>query len=79
MNDIYCCSYIRFAVRAGIVAAVVGLVLFAAASLAGAQTAGTEPTVTTARFSAPGTCVIRGMADDGYLYSAADVTVDVTP
>ena len=35
--------------------------------------------VTTARFSEPGTYVIRGMADDGYLYSAADVTVTVTP
>ena len=35
--------------------------------------------VTTARFSAPGIYVIRGMADDGYLYSAADVTVTVTP
>ena len=35
--------------------------------------------VTTARFSEPGTYVIRGLADDGYLYSAADVTVTVTP
>ena len=35
--------------------------------------------VTTARFSEPGTYVIRGMADDGYLYTAADVTVTVTP
>ena len=35
--------------------------------------------VTTAVFSEPGTYVIRGMADDGYLYSAADVTVTVTP
>ena len=35
--------------------------------------------VTTARFSQPGTYVIRGMADDGYLYSPADVTVTVTP
>lgn len=35
--------------------------------------------VTTARFSAPGDYVIRGMADDGYLYSAADVSVTVTP
>ena len=35
-------------------------------------------TVTTARFSEPGTYIIRGMADDGYLYSAADVTVTVT-
>ena len=35
--------------------------------------------VTTARFSAPGTFVIRAMADDGYLYTPADVTVTVTP
>ena len=35
--------------------------------------------VTTARFSEPGIYVIRGMADDGHLYSAADVTVTVTP
>ena len=35
--------------------------------------------VTTARFSEPGAYVIRGMADDGYLYSAVDVTVTVTP
>ena len=35
--------------------------------------------VTTARFRESGTYVIRGMADDGYLYSAADVTVTVTP
>ena len=35
--------------------------------------------VTTARFSEPGTYVIRGMADDGYLYTPADVTVSVTP
>ncbi len=35
--------------------------------------------VTTARFSEPGTYVIRGMADDGYLYTPADVTVTVTP
>ncbi len=34
-------------------------------------------TVTTARFSEPGTYVIRGLADDGYLYSSADVTVTV--
>ena len=38
MDGMYCCSYARFAVRAGIVAAIVGVVLFAAASLAGAQT-----------------------------------------
>ena len=43
MDGMYCCSYMRFAVRAGLVAAVVGLVLFAAASLAGAQTAAAEP------------------------------------
>ncbi|GIT66735.1 MAG: hypothetical protein Ct9H300mP25_02070 [Acidobacteriota bacterium] len=36
-------------------------------------------TTTTARFSQPGTYVIRGLADDGYLYSSADVTVTVTP
>ena len=36
-------------------------------------------TVTTAIFSDPGVYVIRGMADDGYLYSFADVTVNVTP
>ena len=35
--------------------------------------------VTTARFSEPGTYVIRGLADDGYLYTPADVTVTVTP
>lgn len=35
--------------------------------------------MTTARFSEPGTYVIRGMADDGYLYTPADVTVVVTP
>ena len=35
--------------------------------------------VTTARFSEPGTYVIRGLADDGYLYTPADVTVAVTP
>ena len=46
MDGMYCCSYMRFALRAGLVAAVVGLVLFAAASLAGAQTAGAEPTFT---------------------------------
>lgn len=46
MDGMYCCSYMRFAVRAGIVAAVLGLVLFAAASLAGAQTGGAEPTFT---------------------------------
>lgn len=36
-------------------------------------------TVTTAIFSDPGVYVIRGMADDGYLYSSVDVTVNVTP
>jgi hypothetical protein len=35
--------------------------------------------VTTARFSEAGTYVIRGMADDGYLYTPVDVTVTVTP
>lgn len=35
MDGMYCCSYARFAVRAGIVAAIVGVVLFVAASLAG--------------------------------------------
>ncbi|MBM64262.1 MAG: hypothetical protein CL484_15035 [Acidobacteria bacterium] len=35
--------------------------------------------VTTARFSEPGTYVLRGMADDGYLFTPADVTVTVTP
>ena len=35
--------------------------------------------VTTARFSEPGAYVIRGMADDGYLYTPVDVTVTVTP
>ena len=35
--------------------------------------------MTTARFSEPGTYLIRGMADDGYLYTPADVTVTVTP
>ena len=35
--------------------------------------------VTTARFSEPGTYVIRGMADDGYLYTPVDVTVTVAP
>ena len=34
--------------------------------------------VTTAVFSEPGTYVIRAMADDGYLYTPADVTVTVT-
>ncbi len=79
MDGLYCCSYMRFAVRAGIVAAVVALVLFAAVSLAGAQTAGAGPAFTTAVFSEPETCVIRGMADDRNLDSAADVTVTVTP
>ena len=46
MDGMYCCSYARFAVRAGIVAAIVGVVLFAAATLAGAQTIGTETTFT---------------------------------
>ncbi|MYD84895.1 MAG: hypothetical protein F4018_09625 [Acidobacteria bacterium] len=72
MDGMYCCSYARFAVRAGIVAAIVGVVLFAAASLAGAQTIGTET-------SQPGTHVIRGLADDGCLYAAADVAVTFTP
>ena len=35
--------------------------------------------VTTARFSEPGIYVVRGMADDGYLYTPIDVTVTVTP
>ena len=35
--------------------------------------------VTTARFSEAGTYVVRGMADDGYLYTPVDVTVVVTP
>ena len=35
--------------------------------------------VTTATFTEPGAYVLRGMADDGYLYSHADVTVVVTP
>jgi hypothetical protein len=35
--------------------------------------------VTSARFSEPGTYVLRGMADDGYLYTPTDVTVIVTP
>lgn len=65
MDGMYCCSYMRLAVRAGIVAAVVGLVLFAAASLAGAQVRGAEPRIH----------VISGMAGDGCLHSAADVTV----
>ncbi|MEE2635903.1 MAG: hypothetical protein VYE68_01550 [Acidobacteriota bacterium] len=34
---------------------------------------------TTARFSVPGTYVLRGMADDGYLYTPAHVIVQVTP
>ena len=79
MDGMYCCSYARFAVRAGIVAAVVALALFAAVSLAGAQTVGAEPTFTKDVFSEPGTCVIRGMANDGCFHSAADVTVTVTP
>ena len=33
---------------------------------------------TTATFAEPGTYVLRGMADDGYLYAYADVTVMVT-
>ena len=36
-------------------------------------------TVTVVRFSEPGVYVVRGMADDGYLYTAEDVTVTVTP
>ena len=35
--------------------------------------------VTTATFTEPGTYILRGMADDGYLYSHADVTVTVAP
>ena len=35
--------------------------------------------VATARFSEPGTYVLRGMADDGYLYTPTDVTVTVIP
>ena len=35
--------------------------------------------VTTARFSRPGTYVLRGLADDGYLYATAHVTVTVAP
>lgn len=34
---------------------------------------------TTARFSAPGTYVIRAMADDGALYAPVDITVTVVP
>lgn len=34
---------------------------------------------TTARFSEPGTYVIRAMADDGALFTPLDVTVQVTP
>jgi hypothetical protein len=34
---------------------------------------------TTARFSAPGTYVLRGIADDGYLFNFVDVTVNVRP
>ena len=69
MDGMYCCSYMRFTVRACIVAAVVGLVLFAAVSLAGAQTRGEER----------GGADVRGMADDGCLHSAADGTVTVRP
>ena len=35
--------------------------------------------ITQVTFSAPGTYVLRGIADDGYLYSTEDVTVTVTP
>ena len=35
--------------------------------------------VTTARFSEPGTYVLHGLADDGYLYATAHVTVTVSP
>jgi hypothetical protein len=35
--------------------------------------------VTQATFGAPGTYVLRGVADDGYLYSTKDVTVRVVP
>ena len=34
--------------------------------------------VTTATFSEPGIYILRGMADDGYLYAPVDVTVTVT-
>ena len=34
---------------------------------------------TTARFREPGTYVLRGLADDGYLYATAHVTVTVSP
>ena len=34
--------------------------------------------VTTARFSAPGTYVLRAMADDGYFFTPLDVTVTVS-
>ena len=37
MNEFYCCSYARLAMRIGLVAAIAGVVLFAAASLALAQ------------------------------------------
>ena len=33
---------------------------------------------TTARFSEPGTYVIRAMADDGALYTPLDITIQVT-
>jgi hypothetical protein len=33
---------------------------------------------TTVRFSAPGTYVLRGYADDGILFDVVDVTVTVT-
>jgi hypothetical protein len=35
--------------------------------------------VTTARFAAPGTYVLRATADDGALSTAADVTITVQP
>lgn len=34
---------------------------------------------TTARFSAPGTYIVRAMADDGALYTPVDITVNVVP
>jgi hypothetical protein len=34
---------------------------------------------TTVRFSAPGTYVLRGYADDGILFDVVDVTVTVRP
>jgi hypothetical protein len=34
---------------------------------------------TTARFSAPGTYIVRAMADDGALYTPVEITVNVVP